>query len=29
MKESEEISELPSNRGFDVSLAEFETEHLL
>jgi Immunity protein 35 len=29
MKESEEIFELPSNQGFDVSLAEFETEHSL
>jgi Immunity protein 35 len=27
MKESEEIFELPSNQGFEVSLAEFETEH--
>ncbi len=29
MKDSEEIFELPSNRGFNVSLAEFETKHLL
>jgi hypothetical protein len=29
MKESEEIFELPSNQGFDVSLAEFKTEHSL
>jgi Immunity protein 35 len=29
MKESEEIFELPSNRGFNVSLAEFENEHSL